>query len=431
MSGVSTDGQFSVKKASLMGYIVFFLAASFYFYEYFLQISPSVLTHDLMRDLSINAATLGTISAFYYYTYTAFQIPAGLLYDKFGARIVLTIVILICSLGALCFGLTDSITLVSVGRLLMGAGSSFAFVGTLYLILRWFPISQFAILAGVTQLMGSFGAVFGAAPLAALNNNIGWHKSIMLMAGIGVILAVVVFLVIRNQPKDSHFNNQQKHKVSMKKSLMKVFLNRQTWPVAIYSCMIWAPIAAFAGLWGVPFLVAEFNLSTVDAAQMIAAVWIGIAIGSPLIGYVSERLKRRVLPLSVVALLGLISSITIIYVPHVPQWFAYILLFGIGIAASGQSLAFAVVTDIQARSNTSAAIGFNNMAVVCGAIVFQPFIGQMLDLNWDGVAMHEGVRLYSSMDYQIALFALPVCYLICFITSVLFIKESHHSAKCK
>jgi len=410
-------------KICLLGCIAFLLSTCFYFYEYFLQISPSIMTHDLMRDLNIDAGTLGTISAFYYYTYTAFQVPAGLLYARFGARVILTIMVLICSLGALLFGISNHIALLSFGRLLMGAGSAFAFVGSLYLILRWFPIHYFAVLAGITQLMGSVGAIFGAAPLAMLSKHMGWHQAILLISAIGFLLALIIFLAVKNHPKNAYPGKPEKA-YNMRKNLKKVFLKQQTWPIALYSCLVWAPIAAFAGLWGVPFLMVKFNISTIEAAKMIAAVWIGIGIGSPLIGFFSEKIHQRRSPLTLSAVIGIVSTLAIIYIPHEPVILGYVFLFGLGLAASGQSLAFAVVTDNHSMETSSAAIGFNNMCVVCGAIFFQPLIGQLLDLNWAGGLAH-GIRAYTLGNYQIALSALPLCFVICMISSLFFIRESY------
>ncbi len=101
------------------------LAALFYLYEFTLQVSPGVMTHELMRDLGLNAASLGLVSGFYYYAYTPMQIPAGLLHDRFGPRMVLTLAIIACSLGAFFFATSQTLTEAALGRVLMGIGSAF------------------------------------------------------------------------------------------------------------------------------------------------------------------------------------------------------------------------------------------------------------------------------------------------------------------
>src|SRR5437870_1283708 len=90
-------------------YMVCLLAAAFYMYEFTLQVSLGVMTNQLMQDLSLNAASLGLASAFYYYAYTPMQIPAGLLHDRFGPRRALTFAISTCALGALLFSYSSNV----------------------------------------------------------------------------------------------------------------------------------------------------------------------------------------------------------------------------------------------------------------------------------------------------------------------------------
>ena len=114
-----------MKKTLFFGIIVFLLAAAFLFYEMALQVSPSVMTHQLMLDFKINASVLGVMAAFYFYSYTSMQIPAGLLYDRFGPRLLITISLCICVMGAFLFGFTTTVVLASLGRFFMGIGSAF------------------------------------------------------------------------------------------------------------------------------------------------------------------------------------------------------------------------------------------------------------------------------------------------------------------
>lgn len=426
MPKVTHVGQGKNHKApGILPYIIFILAASFYFYEYFLQISPSVMTQGLMHDLGIGAATLGTVSAFYYYTYTLFQIPAGLLFDKYGARRVLTLMVLLCAGGAFCFGIAHGVLLASIGRLMMGAGSAFAFVGTLYLILRWFPSRQFPIFTGFTQLMGSAGAIFGAAPMAALSMHLGWQKSMQFMSAAGVLLAIFIWLIVRNSPKKIlHDNTNARPSGNMRKNLMHVLKNKQSWTIALFSCLAWAPVAAFAGLWGVPFLAEKYGINTISAGAMMAWVWVGVGTGSPTIGWISEKIHRRLPPLIIVSSIGLAGITGMIFINQLPLWLCCVCLYGLGIAASGQSLCFAVVTDINPLETSSAAIGFNNACIVVGAIFSQPFIGHLLDQGWTG-QIANGVRVYSLADYKTALIALPICFLLNILVSCFLIKETH------
>lgn len=419
------------KHSFLLASVICLLSAMFYLYEFVLQVSPSVMTTELMRDLGLNAASLGAMAAFYYYAYTPMQLPAGLLYDRFGPRILITAAILICASGAFFFGLTNSVALASIGRFFMGIGSAFSFIGALLLVSRWFPPHYFALLAGFVQFMSSIGAICGQVPLAASVAKWGWRHNIMTIAAIGVILAVLVWLVVRDYPSSAAKAKHTASNLNELSRLRKVCGTRQTWLVALYSFAVWAPIAAFAALWGVPFLVAAYGVSTEVAAQLSSLIWLGIGIGSPLIGWWSERLGRRCLPLTVSAIIGVCALLGILYIPHLSMFSLYTLMFFFGLAAAGQSLAFALVKDNNDADVTGTAIGFNNMAVVAGGAIFQPLIGIILHAYWNG-AMQNGAPVYSGSDYQIALAVLPVCYLAAAIISAKFLRETfckHYTEK--
>src|SRR5688572_11451641 len=143
-----------IMRAKSYPWIVWGLAAAFFFSEYFARVAPGVMVPDLMRDFKVTALTLGSLSAFFYYAYVGMQVPVGILVDRFGPHRLLTVATVLCSAGCLLFASAQSVSLAEAGRFLMGFGASFAFVGTLKLAAVWFPASQFGLLAGLTQALG-------------------------------------------------------------------------------------------------------------------------------------------------------------------------------------------------------------------------------------------------------------------------------------
>lgn len=417
-----------IKKGErFLPYIVCTLAAMFYLYEFVLQVSPSVMTNELMRDLQLNAAGLGGMAAFYYYAYTPMQIPAGLLFDRYGPRLLITFAILICAVGAFFFGLTNNVAWASAGRFCMGIGSAFAFIGSLVLISRWFPPKYFALLAGLVQLMSSIGAILGEAPLAKVTSMFGWRHTIMGVSVIGLVLAALVWLLVRDRPSDDLAEKEETQQNSHTDELSRlkgICKKSQTWWVALYAFTSWAPITVFAVLWGPPCLAALYGISITVASAACSMIWVGIGLGSPFIGWFSDKIGRRCMPLTIVSIIGAFSLIVAIYIPHVPLPLMYLLLFLFGTAASGQSLSFGLVKDQSHPSVVGTAIGFNNMAVVAGGALFQPLVGILLDWNWKGEII-AGVPVYSAANYRWALLILPVCYAVGAIVSSQFLKETY------
>ncbi len=414
------------QKPTLLAAIICILASCFYMYEFILQVSPAVMTNQLINDLGLNAITLGTMASFYYYSYTPMQLPAGFLFDRFGPRRLLTIAVLTCAMGAFLFGSTNNIATASTGRFMMGTGSSFAFIGTLVLISRWFPSRYFAFLTGLVELMSCVGAIIGETPLTIAVDQWGWRLTIIILGIVGTILALLIWLIVRDSPEvvSKGHKFQPTSKKSILQSFHQVAVNSQTWFIALYSFMVWAPITAFAALWGVPFLVVAYGISTKAASTACTMIWLAIGIGCPLLGWWSDKVNLRGMPLKFAASLGIVGLIPVIYVPHLPSIWLYICLFLFGLAASGQSLAFGVVKDNNHSNVAGTAMGINNMATVAGGALFQPLIGILLHLNWNGI-YHNDTPFYSVETYRKAFIILPFCYLIALLIGKFLIKETH------
>ncbi len=416
----------SFSRAGYLPFLVCGVGAFFYVYEFFLRVMPSAMTDELMRSFQIDAGGLGVLSAFFYYGYTPMQIPAGLLLDRYGPRVLLTLSMGVCAIGALAFGLTNSAIIASFARLFIGLVSAFAFVGALVLASRWFAPRYFALIVGLIQLMGCIGAIVGEAPVAVIVEHIGWRNTMFWSAAIGGVIAILFWLVIRDRPENSE--NIHSHPTAATNTeiqrLLKILKNPQTWSVGLYAFSCWAPISIFADLWGIPYLKLFYNTSVTTAATGVAIVWIGIAVGSPLVGWWSNKIANRKLPLLICAIFGLISSLFILYIPHLPWSFMYVALFLFGFAASSQSVTFGVVQDNNPLSVAGTAVGFNNMAVILGGVLFQPLVGFVLNARWDGTIIN-GLHFYSLADYRMALILLPLCSLIGIFSSLFIIHETH------
>ncbi|KTD51483.1 major facilitator family transporter [Legionella quinlivanii] len=404
-------------------YIIFLLSASFYLYEFVLQVAPSVMADPMMNTFQVGAAGFGIVSAFYFYAYAPMQLPAGLLFDRYGPRKLMTYALILCALGSFFFASTDSLFTAALGRFLIGIGSAFSFIGVLVLLSRWFPPQQFAILAGVAQLMSSVGAMFGEMPLAALIEAVGWRAASFILSFVGLILAALIWFVIKDYP---HQRTQSPTKRQFKdewRRLLEVCGRSYTWATGLYACAIWTPIAVFAALWGVPYLQQKFQISVLNASGLCSMIWLGIGIGSPLLGWISDRILSRKIALGISSLCGLIATILLLYVPQVDIQMMYFILFFLGIGAGGQTVSFAVVKDNNPPELVGTASGFNNLSVLIGGAVFQPLVGVFLHQSSEWVNM-RGVHVYTVASYNKALLVMPVCFLISLL-AVLLMRESH------
>lgn len=418
----------SDKKHLSSAYFIFFLAASFYMYEFILQVAPSVMAASMMQTFKVTGEGFAVISAFYFYAYAPTQLPAGVLFDRYGPRKLMTFAILLCAIGSAFFASTDSIVTASLGRFLIGIGSAFSFIGVLVLTSRWFPPHYFAILAGIAQLMSSVGAIFGEMPLAALIGVVGWRQASFILAVIGIALAGLFWMFIRDFPEQKTQEVPKHYLLEEWRRLLAVCRHGYTWCIGAYACAIWTPIAVFAALWGVPYLQEKYQISVVAASGLCSMIWIGIGIGSPLLGWLSDFMERRRFALGLSSVLGLSATLILLYWPDLSYYAAFPVLFILGLGAGGQTVSFAVVKENNAQEYVGTASGFNNLSVLIGGAVFQPVVGYLLQHHEHAARVVNGVSVYSIENYQSALMVMPICFFVSLLAVLFLIKESHPSA---
>ena len=263
----------------------------------------------------------------------------------------------------------------------------------------------------------------GEGPFANLAAFYGAFFMTVIVGVIGVFLAILFWIFIRDYPSQQE-NLKQKRKYSIVKQLQKLMDNSQNWLVALYGFTIWAPISIFASLWSVPFLVLVYDIPTAKAAWLVAWLWVGVGLGGPFLGWLTTWIKLRRPPLLLASSVGLCASIIIIYESNIPLWEMGILLFLFGFAGSAQGPLFAVIRDLNPPRLTGTAAGFTNMAVVIGGATLQPFVGYLLKFHWAGKVV-AGVNIYTVGDYQFSLLIIPACFFLSFLTILLWLKETH------
>ena len=392
-------------------------AALFFFYAWVLRVAPSVMVEELMREFAAGAGLLGHLSATYFYGYASVQIPVGLLLDRFGPRRLVTVAALTCAAGCVLFATGGSLAAVTAGRLLIGVSSAFSLVGSMAIAGQWFPAHQFALFSGLAMAMGMAGGVFGQAPLRLAIEASDWRTATLFLAAGGAALAAAAWATVRDRWRGSG------GLALALKGLGAVLRNRQTLLIALTGLGTSAPLLAFAGLWGVPFLETAYGMSRASAAGLTSIFFIGWAVGAPLFGWLSDRIGLRQRPLLAALFLKTLVLAGLIYIPALPTYALAGLSFLVGFFGSGQILCFALVKENNAPALSGTAIGFLNGVITGAGALFQPLVGVLLDMAWTGeVAL--GARIYSAEAYRLALASLLACC-IASLLSLLAVRETY------
>lgn len=411
------------KRHHLLAWSIWFLSALFMFYKYAIEVSPSVMTSQLMSEFGIDGAALGHLAACFFYAYLLMMIPGGLLIDRFGPRKTTTFAIALCACGALLFASVENFWVAQIGRFLSGLGGAFAAVNCLKLTANWFPSNRFAVMAGLMMTLGMLGAVGGQAPLHALIESLEWRGALFTIGIGGLVLSLLFFLVVRDRSSVlAHEASLAPAKADLWKSCMAVFKNKQGWILSVYSGLAFAPVTVFGGLWGVSFLAGTFNLTKLQAAHTVSLLFFGFAAGAPLWGWLSDRMGTRKQVMYLGTALSVIAICAILYLSLSTPVLS-IMMFGFGFFISSFLLCFTMIREINAPIVAATAIAFMNTFDALLGALSDPLTGKFLDMGWEGYIV-DGARVFSSHDYKIALSIIPI-YLIVAFGCLFFIKETH------
>jgi predicted MFS family arabinose efflux permease len=405
------------ERSYLRAWLIWGIAAVFYLYELVLRVSPSVMTNELMLSLNATSTTLGILISFYYYSYTILQLPCGIILDKLGPRNLLVISAILCVIGSTLFGTAEKIGLAQAGRFLVGTGSACAFVSCLQIAAHFFSKKYFAIVVGLTNIMGILGGLLGGFPVARLVNSVGWRHATYVLASIGIVIILMIFMIV---PKSI----AAKAKSETLKPLIKLVKNSQILLIGIVTGLMYLPISMFAELWATPFFSAKHNLNNEKASIISAALFVGVVIGSIVMAIVArKRGYTKTMRLS--ALCVLVLFMPLIYCSCSVN-ISLLLVFTIGFFTGAQVLGFTCAKNNVALELSGTTIALTNCIVMMIGAIFQSFLGSMLDFFWTGIIADNGSRIYEISCYQNALTIVPIFIAISYIITP-FVKETIHT----
>lgn len=404
-------------KFKLKGFVVWGLCAVFFLYEFFIRTVIGTYQVPIMQDLQLNSFQFSLLSStLFLIIYGIMQLPVGIIVDHIGLKKSLIIGTMACSIASIGFSYSSSYLMAMFYRGIMGFGASFGFICLLISVYDWMPHRYSAIFIGLSQFIGTLGPMMATGPLDTLSEtmSISWHQIFLSLGGVGIILTALTILFIENntQKAGQYIVLYKPEKIST--SILRLFTRMQPWYIAILSTSLYFTIEYLSENEGRNFLSLK-GISSNSAAYMLTTAWIGYAIGCPLLGFLSDFLKRRKIMMILAAIIGLISVITILYLPN---QYLTIAFFCLGISASGQSIGFAIIAEQFKKQFVAVGFGLNNTMIVLISAINAPVIGFLLDHT------KKANELILS-EYLFVFIILVILSLIAVFTSIFLIQETY------
>jgi sugar phosphate permease len=352
---------------------------------------------DAADRFQADASTLALFAVVQLAVYGGMQIPVGVLLDKYGSRPIMTIGMILMAAGQLTMAVSPSIGIAILARILLGAGDAAIFPAVLRLVATWFPAQRGPLMVQFTGILGQAGQLVALVPLAAFLHATSWTVTFGSIAGLGVLFAILVFLVIRNHPPERGADVT----VDTDTGVIRVVTSaidtgvgiRAAWAHPGTRLAFWShfttPFAgtAFVLLWGMPFLTAAQGLDTAHAAAIISVyVVAGMALG-PVIGDLSRRMpNQRSFGLVLPAVgIQLVAWVAVIALPtRAPEWMLYVLAVALATGGPASMIAFDHARTHNPSHRLSTATGVTNAGGFIAALIAIFLIGLALDLQGAG-----------------------------------------------
>ncbi|CCB88307.1 hypothetical protein SNE_A04300 [Simkania negevensis Z] len=400
-------------------WMVFILSVIFSAYTLTLQFSPR-LESILGQDKTQITALIYAMSAFYF-SLAFFQIPIGILIDRFGSRFLPSLGIIFCSIGAILMSNSETHWGIAMARGIMGFGAAFAFLNGLRIINNWFKSKQFSYLLGIFIALSAFLTVLFKMGFNYLEEVLLWRKAMMTVGLSGLIFACVYFFIVQDSPGGKFsIYSQIKDRKEFWKNIRQVFNASHVWVMGLTIGLMIGPLFAFETIWAIPFLKTVYKTPLSTAIMYNLFFVLSYGIGAIFFGRISTFIGKRKLFVVLGTAITLIMLIIIIYPPYFGVLITSICFIILGFAASNISIGYTIVHEHNVPQVTATPIAVVNTFCVLFAAISQSLITVFLEL---GKQIHNTPE-YTTQQFQTSLIRLPIYLLFALILSF-FIKETY------
>lgn len=370
--------------------LIFLGISAAYVISYFHRSAPAVVGPEIARDLALAPASLGVLGSMYFWAYAGAQLPAGVLADTWGARKTMSVFVLIAAIGGLLFALSPNLSLLSLGRFLVGLGVGFIYVPAVRIMTDWYKPDELATYSGVLLAIGNLGALVSAAPLVAMMEAVGWRYSFLIVAAFTVAAAFFCWTFVRNTPAELGLPGPRElmglepsppaEKVRLRQTLIAVLSNKRFYLLGALMFCYYGTLMSVGSLWAGPYLQDVYGLTKQLAGNIIMMFPLGMVLGCPLSGYLSDKiLKSRKKVLLIGASLHILSYIPLIFMGgSLSTAQLYMLFLWYGITGGAFVSNFACAKETVDPRFAGTAIGAVNVFLFSGGAFFQAVMGLVI-----------------------------------------------------
>jgi MFS family permease len=397
---------------SIRPVLIFLTLSALLTLSLFYRVSNAVIAPNLIRDLGLNAETLGILGGAFFYSFALFQIPMGPMLDRIGPRIIISSFSLIGALGAFLFALGSSFTAAVLGRILIGVGMSSVLMGSFKVFVLRFSSGRFATLSGFLVSIGTLGNILAASPLAYLTSTIGWRMTFILAGGITALLAFLIFWVLKGEEGAEDHRSPSNPEIGILPSMRLILGSLVFWQTGVVAFFRYGTFVTLQGLWLGPYLIDTQGYSPVQTGNLLIFLAIGTIVGGPIAGRLSDRIRRsrKAVAVAGLALYALSLFPLLGFLPIESHYLYGFVFFLMGLFSGFGIILYSHAKELFPISISATIMTSVNFFTMAGGAIFMPLIGKVVE------SFPKTNHAYPAEAYHLA-------FLICFLgmaASVIF-----------
>ncbi|HJO92051.1 MAG TPA: MFS transporter [Victivallales bacterium] len=397
-------------------------------FQLFINILFGMATKEISMSYSVTANDVSKVIAVYTLVYACMQIPAGLILDKFSVKYVLFVGAILITAPLFLLGTAHSLSMAYLAAVIMGAGSSFSFVGAVILNARWFPPKMFSVATGLTSgTNGLIAALIGFLIVSIIPSLAIANSQIIISGFIGIIITIMILLLIKDYPKGvklDKVDTAPENKKNIWKGIYVAICNRQIVLAALMTALVYGSMLAFYTFWNIQYQQL-YGLSAKTTSLISIVCLAGIAIGAPLSGWVSEKIGKRK-PVGYGICIGLFICLIIVLQPvDLSTPVVFVVMFFLGLFSNNVSIGFSLIKENSDPHFVGTAIAFANTILFLGMSLLNVVPGALMPYFYKN--HHLLIASYLTKDLSamsMAHYSFLVAVVVAFIC-LLFIKETN------
>ena len=356
--------------------LVFIPFAAGYFLSYLFRSTNAIIAPQLTSEVGLDAGDLGFLTATYFLTFSLFQIPLGILLDRYGPRKVQTILLLFAAFGAVLFSIGTSTTILAMGRGFIGLGVAGCLMAAVKAATIWFDDRHWPLINGSFLAIGGLGAVTATAPLEVMLAFVSWRDIFLFLAAATVMVSLLIFIIVPER-KTNILLPTLKHQII---ELGSIYTNQEFWKCAPLISTSLAANMAIQGLWAGPWLKDVAKLDRGPIAEYLLLLALALAAGSLLTGALAnwlEKFKISLLTFFTVSMLFFMASQLVIIFELAPA--SILPWLGFGLLANSAMVVYAHLTRFFPNELSGRVITAVNVMTFGGVFLIQYLIGEIIN----------------------------------------------------